>query len=318
MVETISQNSTLLNEFDYITSVDTNVAILQTTICIITLPIGFFLIYGIVLYEHEGVDSQKRSIFNQLISAIFITLGSNGLIVTVSITIRCWTGPLGHLMGLIVSIIRRFLLSFFSMLMLDIMIYKNLCMLQPNWILKLMDDFWVTFVLFWNCIFAGVSTNADWYTSLAHPAIYLFISGNGDLNTATEMWKLYSVMWAITLCLAIFYIIIRLIKILNYQEPHHHQQSQAEDQMFNNMVHNPALINNLQILVVIFIFCLVAYSGGTLVTQNGPNGFILGSLPGVLAVFPIVPILFYTFNQNLRKFVAREVLGITPNALNDF
>ena len=195
--------------------------------------------------------------------------------------------------------------------MLDIMIYKNLCMLQPNWILKLMDDFWVTFVLFWNCFFAGVSTNADWYTSLAQPAIYLFISGNGDLNTATEMWKLYSVMWAITLCLAIFYIIIRLIKILNYQEPHHHQQSQAEDQMFNNMVHNPALINNLQILVVIFIFLLVAYSGGTLVTQNGPNGFILGSLPGVLAVFPIVLILFYTFNQNLRKFVAREVLGIT-------
>ena len=51
MVETISQNSTLLNEFDYITSVDTNVAILQTTICIIALPIGFFLIYGIVLYH---------------------------------------------------------------------------------------------------------------------------------------------------------------------------------------------------------------------------------------------------------------------------
>ena len=74
-----------------ITSVDTNVAILQTVVCMVVLPIGTILIYGIVLYEHEGVDSQKRSIFNQLISAIFITLGSNGLIVTVSITIRCWT-----------------------------------------------------------------------------------------------------------------------------------------------------------------------------------------------------------------------------------
>ena len=95
------------------------------------------------------------------------------------------------------------------MLILDILIYKKLCILQPNWILKLADDFWVTFVLFWNCIFAGVSTNADWYASLAQPAIYLFISGNGDLNTATEMWKLYSVMWAIILSLAIFYIIIR-------------------------------------------------------------------------------------------------------------
>ena len=314
MVATINQTSTLLNEFDYITSVDTDIAILQTTICIISLPISFFLIYGIVLYEHEGVDSQKGSIFNQLISAAFITLGSNGLIVTVSISIRCWTGPLGHLIGLTVSIIRRFLLSFFSMLILDILIYKNLCILQPNWILKLADDFWVTFVLFWNCIFAGVSTNADWYASLAQPAIYLFISGNGDLNTATEMWKLYSVMWAIILSLAIFYIIIRSIKNLYYREP---QQQLPEGRMLNNMAHNPALINSLQILFVIFIFVLVAYCSGKLVTQNGPNGFILGSLPGVLAVFPIVPILFYAFNQNLRKFVAREVLGITFNDFYD-
>ena len=87
--------------------------------------------------------------------------------------------------------------------------------------------------------------------------------------------------------------------------------------MLNNMAHNPALINSLQILFVIFIFVLVAYCSGKLVTQNGPNGFILGSLPGVLAVFPIVPILFYAFNQNLRKFVAREVLGITFNDFYD-
>ena len=60
------------------TSVDSNVAILQTVTCMVGLLIGIILMYGIVLYEHEGVDSQKRSVFNQLISAFFAALALAG------------------------------------------------------------------------------------------------------------------------------------------------------------------------------------------------------------------------------------------------
>ena len=297
----------LLKDFDYTTSVDTDVAILQTSVCVICLPISLFLIYGIVLYEHQGVDSQKRSIFNQLLSAAFTTLGSLGLTVTIPITIRCWTGPLGHVIGVTISIIRRFLLVLLSLLGLDILIYKNLCLLQPNWMLRLHDNFWVTFLSIWNGIFALVITNTDWYSSSAHPAIYLFISGKGDLHTATDMWKLFGGLQTMIIVLLISYMIIRLIKT-----PETEPQIEEGAQMFNNMVHNPALVSNLQILMVIGIFVVVAIPG-TFLIKDGPNGFILGTLPGIVAAFPVVPMLFYAFNGNMRNFVVKEVLGFIPN-----
>ena len=181
---TWTENSS--DDVDYITRVDINVAILQTVVCMVTLPIGIILVYGIVLYEHEGVDSQKRSIFNQLISAAFITLGFCGLTITIPLTIRCWTGPFGHILGIIVSLIRRFFFTFFLVLVMDILIYKNLTVIKPNCILQLSDDFWVTFLIVWNVIFAIGCSNISWYCSSAHLRIYLFISGCGDLKSATE------------------------------------------------------------------------------------------------------------------------------------
>ena len=175
-----------VNKVDYVTSVDTNVAILQTIVCLVALPLGIFLIYGIVLYEHFGVDSQKRSIFNQLISATFTTLGLTGLTGVIPITIRCWTGPLGHVFGMIVAIVRRFAFTNVLVLVVEILIYKNLCIISPNFILRLSDDFWVTLILVWNCVFVLGLTNVSWISSSTHPRIYLFISGSGDLMLATE------------------------------------------------------------------------------------------------------------------------------------
>ena len=167
-----------------ITSVDTNIAILQTVVCMVVLPIGTILIYGIVLYEHEGVDSQKRSVFNQLISSVFVALEISVLTCTIPITIRCWTGPLGHIFGKIVSVIRRFFFTFLLLDTIEILIYKNLCLVSPNCILKLNDYFWTAFLLAWNGIFAMVPSNADWYISPSNPRIYNFISGNEDVISA--------------------------------------------------------------------------------------------------------------------------------------
>ena len=166
------------------TSVDSNVAILQTVTCMVGLPIGIILMYGIVLYEHEGVDSQKRSVFNQLISAFFAALALALLTSTIPITIRCWTGPLGHILGKIVSVIRRFFFTFLLVNTMEIMIYKNLCLIDPNCILKLDDFFWTAFLLAWNGIVAMASSNAEWYISSSNPRIYNFISGNEDVISA--------------------------------------------------------------------------------------------------------------------------------------
>ena len=173
------------NEFGSITTlVDTNLAILQTVVCMVALPIGTILIYGIVLYEREGVDSQKRSVFNQLISAAFVALEISVLTCTIPITIRCWTGPLGHIFGKMVSVIRRFFFTFLMVDTIEILIYKNLCLITPNCILKLNDYFWTAFLLAWNGIFAMVPSNADWYISPSNPRIYNFISGNEDVISA--------------------------------------------------------------------------------------------------------------------------------------
>ena len=179
-------DSTFLEEESGCSSVpvDTNVAILQTVICIVVLPIGIILIYGIVLYEHEGVDSQKRSLFNQLISAVFVALGLSTLICTIPITIRCWIGPLGHIFAIIVSFARRFFFTFFLVIDVEMLIYKIFCLIRPNLILRLDDYFWTAFLLPWNGIFSMVSSNADWYISSSNPRIYNFLSGNEDVISA--------------------------------------------------------------------------------------------------------------------------------------
>ena len=111
-VEMESNTSWPQFEIDFITSVDTTVAIIETIAYIISIPLGLILIYGIMLNEKVGVDAQKRSLFNQLISMFF---GCCGILCTVGSlfnTIRCWVGPLGPILGTIVSIYRRFFSNF--------------------------------------------------------------------------------------------------------------------------------------------------------------------------------------------------------------
>ena len=123
---------------------------------------------------------------------------------------------------------------------------------------------------------------------------------------------MFIALWTIIICLAIFYMTIRLVKSPK-KGPH---QSQNH---FNNNSHNPALVNNMQILLVGFIFILAAIPG-ILFTNNGPNGFILGFLPGIVAALMFVPGLFYAFNSSLRKFVIKEVnevFRLNPNELQN-
>ena len=172
-------------EVIFITSVDEQIAILQTVICSVMLPISITLIFGIVHYEHFGVDSQKRSFFNQALSACYISLGLNEILVVVPITIRCWIGPLWHSISIIVSITRRLFLTFASLVAIDILLYKNLCIWNPSYISRLRDDFWITFCIVWNVTFGILLSNGEWYLSNSYPPIYLFMSGKDDMETST-------------------------------------------------------------------------------------------------------------------------------------
>ena len=302
-------NSSFHNFKDYIedtdvksepmTSVDTNVAILQTVTCTVGLPIGTILIYGIVLYEHEGVDSQKRSVFNQLISAFFAALALIHLVSTIPITIRCWTGPLGHIFGKIVAVLRRFFFCIFLVNTMEMMIYKNLCLINPMMILKLDDFFWTAFLLAWNGIFAIVSTNADWYISSSNPRIYNFISGNEGVISAKGDSRVFLGLGLIILTLGVSYLIIKLIKKKS-------QKPEPPRPKFNNSKHNPALCGFSQTLSLV-IFATIVVVHGMSITKKGPNGIILGYLPLLLTGLFFIPSQFYISNVNLRRFVAKEI-----------
>ena len=169
----------------FITSVDNQIAVLQTVMCIALLPTSLTLIFGIVHYEHFGVDSQKRSFFNQAISAFFVSLGFNEISVVLPITIRCWSGPFYDSISIIVSITRRLFLTFASLVTIEILVYKNICILNPNYISRLRDDFWTTFCIGWNVTFGILLSNGEWYLSDSYPPIYLFMSGKDNMKTST-------------------------------------------------------------------------------------------------------------------------------------
>ena len=92
------------------------------------------------------------------------------------------------------------------------------------------------------------------------------------------------------------------------------EEPQGSGLALNNMMHNPALINNLQILLVIVVFLIVCYPA-MFVAGHSPNSFILGTLPGAVATYFVVPISFYAFNKKLRKYVWREAFGSNIQAV---
>merc|ERR1712012_102078 len=109
----------------------------------------------------------------------------------------------------------------------------------------------------------------------------------------------FVILWTIAIILAGSYMIFRLIK---------NPTEEPQGSGLNNVVHNPALVNNLQILLLIVVFLIASYLS-KFVAGYGPDSFILGTLPGAVNAYFVVPVSFYAFNIKLRKYVWREAFG---------
>ena len=172
---------------DYFTTVSTNIAVLQLATYIVVLLIGIPLILGIIHYEHFGVDAQKRSIFNQLISAVFATCGLCVSINGFFLTLRCWIGPLGSNFATLITISRRFFLGCFTLIGLEMLLYKICCHIKPIFVMGLDDNVMTTFVLIWNILFSLLVSNSNWFLMKdGHPPIYNFISGEIMTHSSIE------------------------------------------------------------------------------------------------------------------------------------
>ena len=116
---------------------------------------------------------------------------------------------------------------------------------------------------------------------------------------------MFAILWIIAIILAGSFMIFRLIK---------NPTEEPQGSGLNNVVHNPALVNNLQILLLIVVFLIASYLS-KFVAGHGPNSFILGTLPGAVNAYFVVPISFYAFNKKLRKYVWRETFGSNIQAV---
>ena len=174
-------------EVEFITSVSKEVSLILTIIGLTLFPISYLLIFGIIKYEYDGGDPQKRSVFNRLVSALFFSIGLCASFANVSRILRCWIGPLGHTYGIIFALVWRFLIFLSGFLMISILGFKILGHFKPSLMKKgTNDDFWAVTICVIDILFASIFPLVDWFTfpSDVFPIMYYFISGEADFASA--------------------------------------------------------------------------------------------------------------------------------------
>ena len=133
------------------------------------------------------------------------------------------------------------------------------------------------------------------------------------------------VKYSVILGLIFIYMILRMVKkSTSESDEEAGDQPQVQGFALNNLVHNPAMIRNLQIVTIV----LVLLFGGLSSTQwvQNPSDFILGNLVAAIACYLVIPILLYAFNKKLRthwkgemmaSFGKAQVSPVLPGALQE-
>ena len=175
-------------EVQYITSISLEVKILFTIIAFTLFPIAYALIFGIIQFEVEEGDPQKRSIFNQLHSALFSAMEICAFIGSIGLFIRIWVGPLGFAFGFVFTLTRRFYLSFAALLVISMLVVKIIGIIWPKFLTRLNDNFWSILIILVNIIFGFVVQIADWYSypQGKYPIVFCFSSGECDMTTSKD------------------------------------------------------------------------------------------------------------------------------------
>ena len=294
-------------QVDYITTVSFPVKVLLTVLYFTLFPLGNAMIYGIVRFECDGGDPQKRSTFNQLHSALFSSIEIYAPIGPSLMVIRAWVGPLGFTVGVTIMILRRFCLCFTGLLVINMLIIKILGLIKPKMVRRLRDNFWAFLIIMLSAIFALLVPMVDWYLypTGQYPIIFVFISGQGDLRVAKEHKALWLSFIGIAFVLLAIYMTLRCF----YPDSDGESAQSVPSQGFayNNLRHNPAIIGNLQISFIVLILLAGAMPATILITK-GPDFFILGSLLGALSTYFVVPLLLYVFNKKLRKYWFQKMM----------
>ena len=159
--------------------------ILYTTIFLI-LIIGPILMFGIVIFEVFGGDSQKRTILNRLLSGFLINAAIFGVIIGVSRIVRDCYGLVDSRLGLFIRVARMNVKIASYLFFLCLTIWRYLFIVVWKRMRGVQDNFFSTFISLSIYAFSAWVTIAK-LTIGFHPnqVLFIYLSDKPMTNSTT-------------------------------------------------------------------------------------------------------------------------------------
>ena len=282
--------------------------LLKIDLCIeffLTL-IGNGLCLAVMNYEQFGGDPMKRGIENKLISSVCIAqiLGMFSS-ATISL-IRAIYGPVNIIISTTIWFILVSLNHFACLTLMLMFSNKNLNILAFNFVSHMDENFWFWFLQILNVSLSSILSFIVYFLSQSY---FPLISTYAGLPITSVPSKVYFVLMALgALIMFVSYFCIKIYKTI--QDPESQDQNQVESNLFNNLVHNPNILNDIQL----FLVCTAFLATGGLIPlaifqgqpPDTPDEVFLSFLPGRWVFGFINPMLFFYFNPAIRAHVKRD------------
>ena len=283
--------------------------VLKIEICVEFLftLIGNCLSLVVINFEQYGGDPMKRGLENKLISS-FCMAQIVGMFSSASVSmVRALFGPISVGLATLAWFIMITSNHFASLLIMLIFSNKNLNILAFNFVSHLDEGFWFSFSQFFGLISSIVLTFVMYVLNEGSlPVINAFAGLPIDQTSFSMVPFTLMVLGAFVMFLSHF--IISIYKAI--QEHNEQGESQVETpNLFNNLVHNPNVLSDLQILLPLTGFVVTGMIP-LLVNQGRPpetvNEAFWYWLPGRWVLGFFNPALFFYFNPAIGAHFKRD------------
>ena len=295
------QDSHQSHELHYLLKIDLCIEFFLTLI-------GNGLCLLVMNYEHFGGDPMKRGIENKLISSVcFAQIVGMFSSATMSM-IRALYGPV----NIIIAISTWFILGvsnhFASITIMIIFSNKNLNILAFNFVSHMEENFWFCFLQIIN---VSLSTILCFIVYFLSQDTFPFVCVFAGLPITSEYSKGTFPLMALGTFIAFSsHLIIIIYKTIQNHKSENESQvkSNYSINLFNNLVHNPNILNDLQLFLVCTAFLVtglipLAINKGQ--PADTPDALFWNWLPNRWVFGFINPMMFFYFNPAIGAHFKR-------------
>ena len=157
---------------------------------IFLIVFGVPLYFGIIQYEMNGGDPQKRSLSNKLYSLLCFELMLQMLTQMTSILLRVVFGPLGHVFASIYMYLQAIIVFMPAFTVIQILLYKNLQIYKYRLSAGMHDEFWFIFAVAFDVTMAIVSVTFQSANFSGGTPMYELLQGdNFQRKTETKRYE---------------------------------------------------------------------------------------------------------------------------------